>query len=191
MLRSVLAFTLASAVASLAAPPVHAAAKPAAAAPAVPQINFSEFRRLTADVEPYRQTRLIDWPAFLAAATDPDVLILDARSERQFAAGHIAGAVNVPLPEFSVERLAEVIGRQDRPILIYCNNNFINDRPPVMSKAGPVALNIPTFIHLVAYGYRNIRELDGLIDLEDPRIPWVTSAEEAQAAGSPPVSRAR
>jgi hypothetical protein len=97
----------------------------------------------------------------------------------------------VPLPEFSVDRLAEVIGDQDRPILIYCNNNFVNNRPPVISKAGPVALNIPTFIHLVAYGYRNIRELDGLIDLEDPRIPWVTSAEEAQAAGSPPVSRAR
>ena len=182
MLRPLLAFSLVAAVASLAAPPAQAGP---------PEINYSEFRRIANEIEPYRQTRLIDWQGFLAASTDPDVLILDARSERQFAAGHIAGAVNVPLPEFSVDRLAEVIGPTDRPILIYCNNNFINNRPPVISKAGPVALNIPTFIHLVAYGYRNIRELDSLIDLEDPRIPWVTSAEEARAAGSPPVSRAR
>ena len=181
MLRPLIAVTLASALASLAAPPAHAGP---------PEINYSDFRRLAVEIEPYRLTRLIDWPAFLAAATDPDVLILDARSERQFAAGHIAGAVNVPLPEFSVDRLAEVIGRQDRPILIYCNNNFINNRPPVISKAGPVALNIPTFIHLVAYGYRNIHELDDRIDMNDPRIPWVTSAEEARS-GSAPSARAR
>jgi hypothetical protein len=163
----------------------------AAAVPAPnPQISFAEFRQLAIEVEPYRLTRLIDWTAFLAAATDPDVLILDARSERQFAAGHMAGAVNVPLPEFSVERLAEVIGRPDRPILIYCNNNFSNNRPPVISKAGPVALNIPTFIHLVAYGYRNVRELNDVLDIDDPRLPWVTSAEEA-AISSPPPSRAR
>src|SRR5688500_6163386 len=85
----------------------------AAAGPTVPnpQIDYSEFRRIAIDVEPYRQSRLIDWHTFLSAATDPEVLILDARSERQFAAGHIAGAINVPLPEFSVERLAEVVGR--------------------------------------------------------------------------------
>ena len=80
-------------------------ASPAAAAgPTVPnpQISYSDFRRIAAEVEPYRQSRLIDWNSFLAAATDPDVLILDARSERQFAAGHIAGAITVPLPEFSV-----------------------------------------------------------------------------------------
>ena len=69
-----------------------------------------------------------------------------------------------------------MIGRSDRPILIYCNNNFRNDVPPVMLKSGPVALNIPTFIHLVAYGYRNIRELNDVMDFNDPRVRWVTSA---------------
>lgn len=55
--------------------------------------------------------------------------------------------MNVPLPEFS-ERLAEVIGQTDRPILIYCNNNFRNDRPPVILKSGRLALNLSTFTHL-------------------------------------------
>ena len=186
MLRSALAVTLACAAASLAAPP-------AAAAPvrsSTTQIDYATFRALAVETEGYRQTRLVDWNQFLAAATDSDVLILDARTERQFAAGHLAGAVNVPLPEFSVERLAEVIGRSDRPILIYCNNNFRNDRPPVILKSGPVALNIPTFLHLVAYGYRNVRELDAVLDIDDPRIPWVTSAQEASVSSSAP-SRAR
>jgi len=181
MLRTCLALALACAAAPTFA---QTAVKPN------PQIDFRTFRQLTAEVEPYRQTRLIDWTSFLAAATDPDVLILDARSERQFAAGHMAGAVNLPLPEFSVDRLAEVIGRQDRPILIYCNNNFSNDRPPVISKAGPVALNIPTFIHLVAYGYRNVRELNDVLDIDDPRLPWVSSAEEAAISSRSP-GRAR
>ena len=162
----------------------------AAAPPPNPQIDYPGFQRLTTDVRAYRETRLIDWNTFLSAATDPDVLILDARSERQFAQGHLAGAVNVPLPEFSEERLAEVIGTRNRPILIYCNNNFINDRPPVMSKAMPLALNIQTFIHLVGYGYPNVRELNDVIDIDDPRIPWVSSAREAAASSASP-SRAR
>jgi rhodanese-related sulfurtransferase len=170
---------------------VAAASPLAAAAPPRPnpQIDFPGYVALSEDVRAYRQTRLIGWQAFLAAATDPDVLILDARSERQFAAGHIAGAVNVPLPEFSADRLAEVIGRTDRPILIYCNNNFRNDRPPVILKSGPVALNIPTFIHLVAYGYRNIRELNDVMDITDPRMPWVRGPGAATAPTLPSVPR--
>ena len=181
MLRSSLVLALACAAAPLSAQSTSLVPNP--------QIDYASFRKLADEIEPYRQTRLIDWNAWLAAAADPDVLILDARSERQFAMGHFAGAVNVPLPEFSVERLAEVIGRADRPILIYCNNNFSNNRPPVITKAGPVALNIPTFIHLVAYGYRNVRELNDVLDIDDPRLPWVSSVREAASAARP--SRAR
>ncbi|HEY5711823.1 MAG TPA: rhodanese-like domain-containing protein [Allosphingosinicella sp.] len=168
-----------------------AAASPLQATPPPPnpQIDFPGYAQLTGEVRDYRRTRLIGWQAFLAAATDPDVLILDARSERQFAAGHIAGAVNVPLPEFSAERLAEVIGRTDRPILIYCNNNFRNNRPPVALKSGPVALNIPTFIHLVAYGYRNIRELNDVMSIDDPRMPWVRGPGATAAPSLPSAPR--
>ena len=54
----------------------------------------------------------------------------------------------------------------------------------------PLALNIQTFIHLVGYGYPNIRELDEVIDIDDPRIPWVSTAREA-AVSSPLPARAR
>lgn len=167
-----LRFCLAAFLACAAAAPL-AAAPPAAAPSTNPQIDYASFRDLAIEVEPYRRSRLLDWPAFAAAAAEPDVLILDARSAAQFAEGHIEGAVNLPLPEFSEEALAEVLGSQDRPILIYCNNNFRNDVRPVMLKSGRVALNISTFIHLVAYGYRNVRELNDVLDLDDPAIRWV------------------
>jgi phage shock protein E len=162
-----------------------AAAHPApATGPALlnPQMDYDGHLALIQEVRPYRLARLIDWDGFAAAAAEPGVLILDARSERQFALGHIEGAVNLPLTEFSEERLAEVIGRFDRPILIYCNNNFRDDRPPVALKTGRLAINLSTFAHLYGYGYRNVRELNDVMDMADPRVRWVTGSEPA--AGS-------
>jgi phage shock protein E len=149
-----------------------------------PQMDYDGYVSLIQEVRPYRLARLIDWDSFIAAAAEPDVLILDARSERQFAQGHIAGAVNVPLTEFSEELLAEVIGRADRPILIYCNNNFSNDGPPVFLKTGRLAINLSTFTHLYGYGYRNLRELNDVMDFNDPRVRWVSAPAAGPAGGS-------
>jgi hypothetical protein len=164
--------------------PIVAALAFASASPAPPlnpQIDYDGYRSLVAEVQPYRRARLLSWDAFAAAAAEPGVLILDARSAEQFAAGHIEGAVNVPLPEFSDERLAEAIGRTDRPILIYCNNNFRDDRPPVMLKSGRLALNLSTFTHLYGYGYRNVRELNDVLAMDDPKVRWVTGATQPRA----------
>jgi len=150
-----------------------AATAPALAAPANPQIDYAGFRALAGEVEAYRQTRLVDWAAFAAAARRPRTLILDARSADAFRAGHIRGAINLPFTDFTAESLARAIGRTDRPILIYCNNNFRNDRPPVMLKWVRLALNIQTFINLVGYGYRDVRELNEVVDFNDPRVGWV------------------
>lgn len=35
-----------------------------------------------------------------------------------------------------------------------------------------LALNIPTFINLYGYGYRNIYELDELVNINDPRVKF-------------------
>lgn len=142
-------------------------------APANPQIDYPGFRDLTLNVEDYRRTRLVGWQAFAAAAAEPNALILDARSASAFARGHIEGAVNLPFTDFTDESLAAVIGKRNRPILIYCNNNFRNDAPPVQLKSVRLALNIQTFINLVGYGYPNVRELNEVIDFNDPKVRWV------------------
>ena len=149
-----------------------------AAAPALaqanPQIDYPAFQALTASVAPQRAERLLAFDAFRTEAAKPGVLLLDARSRDAFAAGHIAGAVNLPLTDFTADSLAAVIGADpNRPILIYCNNNFANDRAPVPMKAAPLALNIQTFINLVGYGYPNVRELAGIVDFNDPAVGWV------------------
>lgn len=46
-----------------------------------------------------------------------DALLLDVRDPHEFAAGHITGAVNIPLPELR-RRAAEV--PTDRPVWVYC-----------------------------------------------------------------------
>ena len=151
----------------------------AAAPPANPQIDYPGFRKLTESVEQYRQRRLVDWDAFAAAARQPGVLVLDARSAPAYAAGHIEGAVNLPFTDFTAESLAALIGRSDRPILIYCNNNFSNNEAPVQTKAVRLALNIQTFINLVGYGYANVRELNEVVDFNDPKVKWVKNGRLA------------
>lgn len=150
-------------------------AAPAAAQPQRnPQIDYPGFQRLAADVAPHRQARLISHARFQEMARDPRVLILDARSRDAFAAGHIDGAVNLPFTDFTAESLGQAIGPdRDRPILIYCNNNFRNNAPPVPRKLITVALNIQTFINLVGYGYRNVYELNEVLDFNDPAVGWV------------------
>ena len=144
-------------------------------APANPQIDYPGFQALTASVAPRRAERLLGFDAFKAAAAEPGTLLLDARSKDAFARGHIAGAVNLPLTDFTAESLAAVIGADpNRPILIYCNNNFSNHTSPVPLKSAPLALNIQTFINLAGYGYANVHELADVVDFTDPQVGWVT-----------------
>ena len=143
-------------------------------AQANPQIDYPAFEALTARVAPQRAQRLLAFDAFKAAAAKPGTLLLDARSKDAFARGHIKGAVNLPLTDFTAESLAAVIGPDaNRPILIYCNNNFSNNQSPVPVKAAALALNIQTFINLVGYGYPNVAELADVVDFNDPKVEWV------------------
>ena len=153
------------------------------AQPNNPLIDYPGFEKLTSSVGPYRQSRLLSWQKFQDAARRRDALILDARSADAYAAGHIKGAVNLPFTDFTAQSLAQVIGDKDRPILIYCNNNFSNNAPPVVTKRVELALNIQTFINLVGYGYPNVWELNEVVDFKDPKIGWVSAVPTATNGG--------
>ena len=138
-------------------------------------IDYSGFRELTGSVEALRAGRLLTLSQFMAQVDTGNALLLDARSPSAFARGHIAGAVNLPFSDFTAEKLANVIGAdRDRPILIYCNNNFTDNVAPVALKSAPLALNIPTFINLVGYGYGNVWELGDAVSMDDPAVRWVS-----------------
>ena len=143
-----------------------------------PQIDYQGFAALTADVGAYREGRRVPLAQFQAMAREGDTLILDARSANAFAQGHIEGAVNLPFTDFTDQSLAAAIGPdRNRRILIYCNNNFSNNAAPVLTKSIRLALNVPTFINLVGYGYPNVYELADVVDFNDPAVHWVRSAK--------------
>jgi rhodanese-related sulfurtransferase len=48
-------------------------------------------------------------------------LIIDARSQAEFAAGHVPGAVNIPFDQIA-RRAAEVPGPRDREVILYCGH---------------------------------------------------------------------
>ncbi|UVO54487.1 rhodanese-like domain-containing protein [Sphingomonas sp. SUN039] len=137
------------------------------------QIDYAGFEQLARNVRPLRAKRLVTLDRFKAMAQSGDDVILDARSAEAFARGHIAGAINLPLTDFTAEALAAILADRTRPVLIYCNNNFSNNRRPVAMKAAPVSLNIQTFINLAAYGHRDVYELGQVIDFDDPKVGWV------------------
>jgi rhodanese-related sulfurtransferase len=165
----------AAALIGLSCVPLLALAQDKAAPETAAQIDYQGFQGLTNEVNAYRAARLVPLADFQRMAREPNTLMLDARSADAYAAGHIAGAVNLPFTDFTDQSLAQAIGAPGRRILIYCNNNFSNNAAPVMLKRVELALNIQTFINLYGYGYRDVYELSDVVDFNDPAVGWVRS----------------
>jgi hypothetical protein len=154
---------------SLAAPAVAQTAEPAN-----PQIDYAGFLERAEQLAAVRAAHRLTWHEFARRARAKGALLLDARSESAYRAGHIRGAVNLPFSDFTDEALARVIGKDpNRPIYIYCNNNFTDNRAPVVTKRIDMALNIPTFINLHGYGYGNVWELADLVSTKQLGKDWV------------------
>ena len=141
------------------------------------EIDYPGFVSLSENVMALRESRLISLADFKEMATEPDTIILDARSRDAFDRGHVAGAINISFSDFTDETLASLIPSQDTRILIYCNNNFTDDIAPVMLKRAPLALNIPTFINLHGYGYTNVYELGESVSIGHEDLGWVSAQQ--------------
>lgn len=75
-----------------------------------------------------------------------DHLLIDVRTPQEFADGHIAGAINIPVEEIG-GRLNEV--PDDKPVVLYCRSG----------NRSAQAANI-----LVGAGYTGVYDLGGIID---------------------------
>lgn len=144
-------------------------------------VDFGAYDSLTHIVAAHREKHLLHIDSFLLAAKQPGVLIIDTRSDAMYNAKHVKGAVHLNFSDFTVPNLARIIPSKDTKILIYCNNNFENDRNYFASKmyfeptrldesymdekSLTLALNIPTYINLYGYGYTNVYELADLVNV--------------------------
>ena len=175
------------------------------------KVSFDDFKGLVAEVETHRASRLIDLNTFLKMSKEPGVIILDSRSAFRFERIHVKGARHLAFTDFTQDNLQKVIPSFETKILIYCNNNFDGNQRDFASKvalprpkvgnaaatqfaaqAKPImmALNIPTYVNLYGYGYRNVYELHELVNVNDPRITFEGSiVEQKPAPLAPPVAK--
>ena len=80
--------------------------------------------------------------------TEKDYIIIDARTEEEFADGHIEGAIMIP--EYEIAQRAEMeLPDKDALILVYCRSGR---RSKIASE------------ELVKLGYTNVKEFGGIID---------------------------
>lgn len=157
------------------------------------KVSFDDFKGLVAEVETHRANRLVDLKTFLKMSKEPGTVILDSRSAFRFDRIHLKGAKHLAFTDFTQDNLQKVIPSFETKILIYCNNNFDGNQVDFASKvvmprpksdslvktqfaaqAKPImmALNIPTYVNLYGYGYRNVYELHELVKVNDPRITF-------------------
>ena len=135
-------------------------------------VDYDSFLEVSEEVLSYREKRLIPLDVFLEYMKDENTILLDTRSKTMYSQKHLKGAIHINFSDFTKEELAKHIPSKDTRILIYCNNNLIGDTKFFASKRAPLALNIPTFINLYGYGYKNIYELASLVSINDQRLQF-------------------
>jgi hypothetical protein len=141
-----------------------------------PLIDYDEFQRIVEASSAEHEAHRLTEAQFITQMRQRGVIVLDARTESRFNLRRIKGAVNLPFTEFTEQTLAAIAPRKDAKILIYCNNNFLDDPEAFASKLPAASLNLSTYTSLKAYGYTNVFELGPLLSISDTRIPFEGSA---------------
>ena len=80
--------------------------------------------------------------------TEKDYVIIDARTEEEFAEGHIENAILIPEYEIK-DRAQKELSDKEQLILVYCRSGR---RSKIASE------------ELVKLGYTNVKEFGGIID---------------------------
>ncbi len=135
-------------------------------------VDYDSFLEISEEILEYRKERLIPLETFLQYMTDQNTILLDTRSESAYQQKHLKGATHINFSDFTEGKLAKKIPSKKTRILIYCNNNIDGDPINFASKMAPLALNIPTFINLYGYGYKNVYELSSLVPIKDQRLQF-------------------
>ncbi|MBW1294634.1 rhodanese-like domain-containing protein [Aquimarina litoralis] len=140
------------------------------------KVDYNAFADITEEVLAYRQPRLISLETFLEFAKDSNTILLDTRSKSAYDKKHLKGATHLNFSDFTEKKLVKLIPDKKTRILIYCNNNIDGDALNFPTKSLPLALNIPTFINLYGYGYKNVYELESLVPVKDKRLRFKGTA---------------
>ena len=114
----------------------------------------SEIETEPESYETETETKQVVYENITAAAakqimdTETGYVILDVRTEEEFAEGHVKGAILIP--DYEIAQMAErLLTDKDQKILVYCRSGR---RSKLAAEA------------LLALGYTNVWEFGGIID---------------------------
>lgn len=138
-----------------------------------PNIDIRGYLKMAEEAAAYRESHRVTEDEFIQMSREPGTVILDARSKQKYDTLHIKGAINLSFPDITVESLDRVLPAKHTRILIYCNNNFVGDQQAFPTKMVTASLNVPTYITLYTYGYRNVYELGPLLDINKSKLEFV------------------
>lgn len=88
-------------------------------------------------------------------AARSDVVYVDVRSDEEWAAGHVEGAIHIPHTQMA-DRYGELEQYEDRELVLYCRSG---------RRAG-IAQNV-----LEEAGFENVTNAGGLTDLQEQGVP--------------------
>lgn len=152
--------------------------------------DFDTYLVMAMQAKEHRTDRLVNFDEFLRMSKETNTVILDSRSDKKFESKHLKGAVHLDFTDFDEGSLRKKLGefgaKDSVRILIYCNNNFDDDREnfvaktarsyeeklPLNKRSISLALNISTYIQLYAYGYQNVYELSERLSVYDKRAEF-------------------
>lgn len=115
---------------------LSACAAPAAAAAPTPTATPAEYRKISAKDAKARMD------------SGDEIIILDVRTQKEFDAGHIKGAILVP-NETIIDKQPKLLSDLDAEILVYCRSG---NRSAQAAKK------------LIAIGYTNVVDFGGIMD---------------------------
>jgi S1-C subfamily serine protease len=148
-----------------------------------PAIDMDGYLAISVEAAKHRETRRISEDEFIRMSREPGTITLDARSRELYQLLHVKGAINLSFPDIAVDSLKNTIPDQNTRILIYCNNNFLGAPAPFPTKIVTASLNLPTFIALYNYGYRNVYELGPLIPIRSAKLEFESSYDTQIGGG--------
>lgn len=88
--------------------------------------DYAAFKELASEVAPIRSKRRVSVETFTKMASEPNTVILDTRSKRDYEDRHIKGALHIDFADLNEATLREAIPDPNTRVLIYCVNNFVS-----------------------------------------------------------------